>query len=202
MAEKRNHIKVFIATTVYNFESDLNTIYEYLDNEGYDVYMSHKGTFPLDSRLSNVKNCTNGVEDCDIFVGFIRPSYGSGVLEKGAKSITHQEFETAFNRNIPRFILADYRVPLIRDLFRGNFALKASADKKIKFEDVSFIDNEIMDSRCIDMYNEAIKDKEKPASKRTGNWVQSYYNISDIILHLESQFKYSGRIQKLINNSN
>ena len=202
MVAKRNHIKVFVATTVYNFESDLNTIYELLDNLGYDVYMSHKGSFPLNSKFSNLKNCTNGVEDCDVFVGFIRPSYGSGILEIGAKSITHQEFETAFDRNIPRFILADYRVPIVRDLFRGNFTLKASADKKIKFEDVSFIDNKIMDSRCIDMYNEAIKDKERPASKRTGNWVQSYNNINDIRLHIESQFKYPERINRLINNSN
>ena len=201
MVAERNHIKVFVATTVYNFESDLNTIYELLDNLGYDVYMSHKGSFPLNSKFSNLKNCTNGVEDCDVFVGFIRPSYGSGVLEKGAKSITHQEFETAFNRNIPRFILADYRVPIIRDFFRGGIFNK-STKNKILLDEVSFVDNKVMDSRCIEMYNEAIKDKERPASKRTGNWVQSYIDIRDITLHIESQFKYPERINRLINNSN
>jgi len=48
-----------------------------------------------------------GVKDCDVFLGFIRPFYGSGVLEEGGLSITHIEFETAYERNIPRFILAD-----------------------------------------------------------------------------------------------
>ncbi|MDR3340054.1 MAG: hypothetical protein LBT25_08220 [Candidatus Symbiothrix sp.] len=28
---QRNHIKVFVASTVYNFESDLDKIYELLD---------------------------------------------------------------------------------------------------------------------------------------------------------------------------
>lgn len=72
----------------------------------------------------------------------------------------------------------------------------------MKFEDISFKKNSVMDTRCVEMYNEAIKDKEKPASKRTGNWVQSYIDIKDIVLHLESQFKYPERIKKLIKNSN
>ena len=199
MAEKRNHIKVFVASTVYNFESDLNRIYELLDNLGYDVYMSHKGSFPLNSKLSNLKNCTNGVEDCDLFVGFIRPDYGSGVID--GKSITHSEFETAYKCNIPRFVLADYRVPFTRNLFRNNKVIKDNTNEILKFEDISFKSNKVMDTRCVKMYNEAIKDKEKPASKRTGNWVQSYIGINDIVLHLESQFKYPERIKRLINNS-
>ena len=58
-----------------------------------------------------------------------------------------------------------------------------------------------MDTRCIRMYNEAIKDKEKPASKRTGNWVQEYINLDDIEMHIDSQFKYPERIRKLIDKS-
>jgi len=202
MVAKRNHIKIFIASTVYNFESDLNTIYELLDNLGYDVYMSHKGSLPLNSKLSNLINCTDGVDDCDVFVGFIRPSYGSGVLEKGAKSITHYEFDAAYKNNIPRFVLADYRVTFTRELFKDNLVIKNMTKENIKFEDISFENNKVMDTRCIVMYNEAIKDKERPASKRTGNWVQSYIDIKDIILHLDSQFNNSERIKKLINNSN
>lgn len=58
-----------------------------------------------------------------------------------------------------------------------------------------------MDTRCIRMYNDAIKDKEWSASKRTGNWVQPYISYDDIKMHLESQFKYQERIQKLIDKS-
>ncbi len=198
MAAERNHIKVFVASTVYNFQLNLDQIYELLDGLGYDVLMSHKGTIPLDSSVSNLKNCTEGVEACDVFVGFIRPDYGSGVLDKGGKSITQYEFETAFARQIPRFVLADYRVVFTRELFRDKLILEDMSLMQIDIDKISFEKNKVMDARCIRMYNQAIKDKELPASRRTGNWVQEYKNLADIQLHLESQFKYTERIKKLI----
>lgn len=201
MAAKRNHIRVFIASTVYNFEYQLKQIYELLDSYGYDVLMSHKGTIMLDSLQSNLKNCIDGVKECDVFIGFIRPDYGSGVLEKGGKSITHYEFETAYSRNIPRFILADYRVVFTRSLFKDSFVIENMTSKKIEFDKISFDGNAVMDTRCICMYNEAIKDKEKPASKRIGNWVQTYICYDDIKMHIESQFKYPERIRRLIDRS-
>lgn len=201
MSAKRNHIKVFVASTIYNFEYVLRQVYELLDSYGYDVCMSHMGTILLDSSKSNLDNCINAVNECDVFVGFIRPDYGSGVLEKGGKSITHFEFETAYQREIPRFVLADYRVVFTRSLFRDSFVVEDSTAKRIDFDQISFENNKVMDTRCIRMYNEAIKDKEKQASKRTGNWVQEYISYDDIKMHLESQFKYPQRIKKLIDNS-
>jgi hypothetical protein len=194
----RNHIRVFVASTVYNFQFELNAIYNYLDNLGYDVYMSHKGTILLDSRESNLKNCTNGVEECDVFVGFIRPDYGSGVLDEGGKSILHLEFEAAYKRDIPRFVLADHRVVFTRALFKGSFFIEDKTSQKIDFDKISFENNKVLDTRTIRMYNMAVKDKDKPASKRKGNWVQEYVNHDDILLHLESQFRYPDRIKKLI----
>lgn len=196
MAAPRNHIKVFVASTVYNFEYQLKQIYDLLDGFGYDVLMSHKGTILLDSYQSNLDNCIAGVNECNVFLGFIRPDYGSGVLD--GKSITHSEFETARVRNVPRFVLADYRVTFTRSLFRDSSIIEDSTSKKINFDLISFDNCKVMDTRCIRMYNEAIKDKERPASKRTGNWVQEYLNFEDIKMHLESQFKYPERIEKLI----
>ncbi|OJV56342.1 MAG: hypothetical protein BGO31_14740 [Bacteroidetes bacterium 43-16] len=201
MSAKRNHIKVFVASTIYNFEYPLKQIYELLDGYGYDVLMSHQGTILLDSLQSNLQNCLNGVEECDIFLGFIRPDYGSGVLEKDGLSITHQEFEAAYMRNIPRFVLADYRVAFTRSLFKDSFIIEDMTSKRIDFDKVSFENSKVMDTRSIRMYNQAIKDKERPASKRTGNWVQEYVNPEDIKMHLDSQFKYPERIQKLIDKS-
>jgi len=200
MSAQRNHIKIFVASTVYNFEYVLRQVYELLDLYGYDVCMSHMGTILLDSSKSNLDNCINAVNECDVFVGFIRPDYGSGVLKKGDKSITHYEFETAYQRDIPRFVLADYRVVFTRSLFKDSFVVDDSTAKNIDFDQISFENNKVMDTRCIRMYNEAIKDKEKPASKRTGNWVQEYISYDDIKMHLESQFKYPERIKKLIDN--
>lgn len=157
MSVTRNHINIFVASTVYNFEYVLRQVYELLDSYGYDVYISHMGTILLDSSKSNLDNCINAVNDCDVFIGFIRPDYGSGVLEKGGKSITHFEFETAYKREIPRFVLADYRVVFTRSLFRDSFVVEDSTAKRIDFNQISFENNKVMDTRCIRMYNEAIK---------------------------------------------
>lgn len=197
MPAPRNHIKIFVASTVYNFQTELNKIYELLDGFGYDVLNSHKGTVLVDSTESNLKNCTNGVEECDVFIGFIRPDYGSGVLDKDGKSITHQEFDTAVARKIPRFIMADFRVTFTRSLIKKATVSKSGKDISIDSGNINFNDNHIMDIRCVQLYEKMIKNKIPPM-ERKGNWVQEYQNLEDIRLHLDSQFKYTERIKNLI----
>ena len=196
MAAPRNHIKVFVASTVYNFQTELNKIYQLLDGFGYDVLNSHKGTVLVDSSESNVTNCLNGVEECDVFIGFIRPDYGSGVLAKGTKSITHQEFEKAVARKIPRFILADFRVTFTRSLMRKATVTNGGVASPINSFNANF-NPDIMDIRCVQLYEDMVKDKIPPLTRK-GNWVQEYQNLEDIRLHLDSQFKYPIRIQNLI----
>ena len=197
MPADRNHIRIFVASTVYNFQTELNKIYELLDNFGYDVLNSHKGTVLIDSKESNLTNCLNGVEECDVFIGLIRPDYGSGILEKKGKSITHLEFETAVRRDIPRFILADYRVAFTRSLIRKAELTYEGTLIKVHSGNIKFNDDKIMDIRCVQLYEEMRKDKLDPVTRK-GNWVQEYVSLEDIRLHLDSQFKYPERIRKLI----
>jgi len=197
MAAPRNHIKIFVASTVYNFQTELNKIYELLDGFGYDVLNSHKGTVLVDSSESNLKNCMNGVEECDVFIGFIRPDYGSGVLDKNSKSITHQEFETAIARKIPRFIMADFRVAFTRSMIRKASVNYEGIEIPIDSGNINFNNHSIMDIRCVQLYEEMIRNKIPPLDRK-GNWVQSYQSLEDIRLHLDSQFKYPQRIRNLI----
>ncbi len=197
MIASRNHIRVFVASTVYNFQTELDKIYELLDNYGYDVLNSHKGTIPLDSRESNLTNCLKGVEECEVFIGFIRPDYGSGILERNGKSITHIEFDTAVTRAIPRFVMADWRVAFTRSLIRRAELTSGSEQIHVNTGNIRFNDDKIMDIRCVQLYEEMIKDKVPPVSRK-GNWVQQYMSLDDIRLHLDSQFKYPERIKKLI----
>ncbi len=201
MPAARNHIKVFLASTVYNFQTELNKIYELLDGFGYDVFNSHKGTFSIDSSESNLHNCIEGVNECDVFVGFIRPNYGSGVLEKGGKSITHLEFETAVDRKIPRFIMADHRVTFTRSLIRKAEVDNVGTKIAVNSGNINFYDNMIMDVRCVQLYEQMIQDKIPPISRK-GNWVQEYVTLEDIRLHLDSQFKYPDRIKSLMEKIN
>ena len=206
MSEERNHIKVFVSSTVYDFETDLRRIFATLDGFGYDVYMSKEGTIPLDSRLSNLVNCVNGVEDCDIFLGLVRPRIGSGVLEKNGRSITAQEFDKAIEIGMPRFILADYRIEFahkflnLMNLNIDSIPLnREKIEKQENGEDVKILlPNNVVHGECVEIYRLAIQDQIKPAN-RIGNWAQPYKDSEDIQRFIESQFKDVERIKNLIN---
>lgn len=195
--EKRNHIKVFVSSTVYDFEPQLDVVYSLLDGYGYDVLMSHKGTVPLDSKLSNVANCLKGVKECDVFLGFIRPLIGTGLLDRSQPSVTEQEFEIAYKVNMPRFVLADYRVVFARQFLNmmkipvGDVPYAVNKGDKEK-------PNRVVHAACIDMYNAAIQNNVFPLTSRKGNWVQEYKNQQDIVMHIEAQFKNPDRIKQLM----
>lgn len=206
MNEERNHIKIFVSSTVYDFETDLRRIFLTLDGFGYDVYMSKEGTIPLDSRLSNLINCVNGVEECDIFLGIVRPLIGSGVLEKEGRSITAQEFDKAIELGIPRFILADYRIEFAHKFLKlmnmniDSIPLnreKTITDEKNEKKTI-LTPNNIVHGECVEIYRLAIQDNTIPVN-RIGNWAQPYKDSEDIQRFIESQFKDIERIKSLIN---
>ena len=202
MTAERNHIKVFVSSTVYDFETVLRNIFIMLDRFGYDVYMSKEGTIPLNSRLSNLVNCVNGVDECDVFLGIVRPLIGSGVLEKGARSITAQEFDRAIELGMLRFILADYRVEFAHkflNLMDQNPDDIPLNKEKIKDGKIIVKPNNLVHGECVDIYRSAIQNHIHPASARIGNWAQPFKDGEDILRFVEAQFKNVELIKSLIN---
>ena len=206
MTAERNHIKVFVSSTVYDFESTLRKVFALLDSYGYDVYMSKEGTIPLDSKKSNLVNCVDAVSECDVFLGFIRPLVGSGVLEKGGRSITAQEFDEALSLPMPRFVLADYRVEFAHkflNLMRQDLStIPPFFVDTQKREGGSVIEvrkpNLLVHAECVEIYRLAIQNDIRPASKRVGNWAQPYFDETGIMRFVEGQFKNVERIRSLI----
>lgn len=202
MGAERNHIKIFVSSTVYDFETVLRNIFVTLDGFGYDVYMSKEGTIPLNSRLSNLVNCVNGVDECDIFLGIVRPLIGSGVLKKGARSITAQEFDRAIELGMIRFVLADYRVEFAHKFL--NLMEKDTKDiplnKEIEKDGKIIIKpNNLVHGECVEIYRSAIQNHIHPASERIGNWAQPFRDGEDILRFIEAQFKDVERIKDMIN---
>lgn len=97
----------------------------------------------MDSRLSNLVNCVNAVEDCQVFLGIIRPLLGTGILEPDGRSITAQEFDRAIKIGMPRFVLADYRVEFAHKFLKlmgqDLTAIPNYKEREVK-RDVSFVD--------------------------------------------------------------
>lgn len=85
-------LAVMVSSTVYDKKGLLGRVYAILtESFGHEVWMSHKGTIPVNPNLHNFDNCLLAVEKCDLFLGIISPFYGTGIANKNSLSITHLE---------------------------------------------------------------------------------------------------------------
>lgn len=193
--------RVFVSSTVYGIEELLERIYSRLTALGYEVMMSYKGTVPVSSQKTTFENCIEAVRACDLFLGIITPSYGSGVDPDDASglSITHQEFREAMRLSKPRWALVHDHVVFMRDYlnklgFRhvdGRGRLRTTVRTLVSVEDAKMA-RRTFDLRSIDQYEEVIQDhagKDRvPLSERKGNWVQPFALAADGELFAYSQF--------------
>ena len=195
MKKEHRKLVVMVSSTVYGIEEMLDRIYTLLTSFGYEVWMSHKGTVPVSSTQTAFENCLQAVEKCDLFLGIITTSYGSGQDRQGGQlSITHQEILKAIELDKPRWLLAHEQVVFARTLlnnlgFKGKRGRnKLSLKKKQVFDDL----------RIIDLYEAAVVDIEPPDAvplgERKGNWVQKFRTHEDGSLFVSAQF---GRYQEV-----
>lgn len=175
-------LNLMVASTVYNFQDQVGQICAVLGGYGYQVWNSHLGTIPLNPKLSNLENCVAGVRDCDLFLGIIRPSYGSG--------ITHEEVREAVKLKKPRWFLVHRDVVIARQLLTPY--LYAEDGKPTGF---ALKKNPILDDlRSIELYNDAIQ-HGTPLADRKGHWAQEFYRMDEALSHIDAQFRDEPRVR-------
>lgn len=196
MKDKTPILKVMISSSVYGAQSLLRQIYATLLGFGYDVICSPIGTLPVDPTQSNLENCLRAVDECDIFVGFIRPIYGSGRDSKKAKSISHLELERAVTLNRPRWILAHSSVVKMRRLVRHVFYKPDGSRNNRPFETLK---GEFDDLRVIEMYELAADLlSKKPWSQRTNHWVHEYHYDFEALDFVQAQLSDRRRVAQYL----
>ena len=176
-------LTVLVSSTVYGIEELLDRIYTLLTQMGYEVWMSHKGTLPVFSDTSNVKNCIHAVEKCDVFLALITTRYGSGIVKSKGKAITHIELDKAIKLNKPRWILAHDHVVFARQLLRHIGYKTLEQREKLTLED----NDELCDLRIIDMYESCIS-SGTTYEEKVGDWVHTYASDDNALLFATSQF--------------
>jgi hypothetical protein len=184
-----------VASTVYFFEDQIIQICGVLSGYGYDVWNSHIGTIPQHAGRSNHQICVDAARNCDVFLGFIRPLYGSGKI--GPRSITHEEFRAAIRKRKPRWFMAHRDVTFARQLLKPYMFNRAGNRTKFKLKKNPVLD----DLRVIDLYNDAIQD-DVPVANRKGHWVQEFYRLPEVLLYVENQFKDVDRIRRICREMN
>ncbi len=189
MGEK-NKIKIMVGSTVYGFEDQLSQITAQLNTLGYEVINSHYGSIKVNPHLSNFKNCLNAVDECDLFLGIIRPYCGTGNI--GKKNITFEEIKKAIKLKKPYWFLVHRDVVFARNLFKK---------MKLKSEDEIIIEeNRFFNKQCIDMYEFVIKNHIE-ITLRNGNWAQEFYRLDEMMAYINAQFSDNDFINEVLNKT-
>ncbi|CAM3238913.1 DUF4062 domain-containing protein [Asticcacaulis taihuensis] len=188
-----------VSSTVYQIEPMLDQIFAMLTAFGYDVWMSHKGTIPLNPDLNNFENCLIAVERCDIFFGIITTAYGTGVEQKGEQSITHRELLKAIELDKPRFMVCHKNVysarALLNTLSSGGKSLKGAEGRSVLTLDSKSV---LHDLKCIDMLEAANREDVKELADRTNNWTQPFDSEADVLRFVTTQFDPEGNNVELL----
>jgi hypothetical protein len=185
-----------ISSSVYGAQSLLRQTYATLLGFGYDVICSPVGTLPVNPQKPNLDNCLRAVEDCDIFIGFIRPIYGSGRDSKVDKSITHLELERAIETGRPRWMLTHSSVVKMRSLVRHIFYSKDGTRNNQEFIELK---GEFDDPRVIEMYELAADSRSQtPWSQRINHWVHEYHYDFEALDFISAQFRDPKRIAEYL----
>jgi len=191
-------LKILVSSTVYGVEELLDRVYALLIGYGYEVWMSHKGTFPVRSNRSAFDDSLAAVDECDLFLGIITPQYGSGqdkIHDPDGLSIFHREIRRAIELKKPRWILAHENVVFARLLLnklghKGKEGREPLRKLKITHP---------VDLRVLDVYEEVIKDKESiPVGKRIGNWAQKFHDTKDASVFVDAQFFRYQEVEKFV----
>jgi len=191
MSKKKNEVKIMVGSTVYGFEDQLSQIVAQFNTLGYKVLNSHYGSIKVNPNLSNLDNCLKAVEECDLFLGIIRPYCGTGNI--GEKNITFEEIKEAIRLKKPYWFL------IHRDVVYTRLLLKKM---KLKSGDeVLFTDNRLFDKRSIEMYEHVIKN-HIDVTLRNGNWAQEFYRLDEMMVYINAQFTDKDFINEVMNDSN
>ncbi|MFN7261003.1 MAG: DUF4062 domain-containing protein [Cyclobacteriaceae bacterium] len=181
-------VKIMVGSTVYGFEDQLSQIVAQLNTLGYEVLNSHYGSIKVNPHLSNLDNCLKAVDECDLFLGIIRPYCGTGNI--GEKNITFEEIKEAIRLKKPYWFLVHRDVVYTRLLLKK---IKLKSD-----DEVMFMDNRLFDKLSVEMYEYVIKN-HIPVTLRNGNWAQEFYRLDEMMVYINAQFIDKDFIYEVMN---
>jgi hypothetical protein len=186
-------LNLMVSSSVRGRTYLLDQVFAVLTGYGFEVWMSHKGTFPVNPKLTALDNCLSAVDSCDLFLGIITGRYGSG-REGNELAITHREVQRAVARAKFRYFAVEQDVLTAREVLKQFRHTPKGNKRPHKF----FKSNGVLDDiRVIDMYEDAIR-SDLPLKQRVGNWVQPFRDEADLLLFLKSQFSNPSRVRELL----
>ena len=175
-----------VSSSVYGIRDLLSQLQGYLQSVGWEVWISDRGSVPVDSYYSALHNCLRAVEDCDAFLGIITGRYGSG-RDKCGISFTHREMKHAIKHTVKRWFLVQQDVVTARSVFNALKSVVPLLCKEIDKKDGLRKNPHLDNVRIFDMYDLAVRDSIDPLEDRKGNWVQPFRTNDEAMLYVQNQ---------------
>ena len=182
-----------VSSSVYGFENELEQIIATLRSYGYYVMNSHVGAIRVVPNLSNLENCLRAVEECDLFLGIIRPFMGTGNTRE--MNITFEEIRKAMELRKPYWFLVHRDVVFAYKLFKR--ICRSERDNIFESYRLQWMRDRFFDPICIEVYEHVINRDGSP-NIRTSNWTQEFYRLTDMMEYINTQFKDKTFIETIL----
>lgn len=207
--------RVFVSSTVYDF-SDLRSALKYwLEQLGYDVFLSEFNDFPNPPDVNSLEACLRALETADYYVLFIGSRVGTlyDVVEK--ISITRNEYRLAYKLfqekkiKLLLFVRHDlWNLRLDRKALEKYLSDNERISKELDASLIASVVNHPSDftndaENIFSFIDEITRDEElKLATKGAGdfpkgNWVYSFDNFGEVIQALRIQLNVQDNIGRI-----
>ena len=186
-------IKIMVSSSVYGFENELEQVFATLRSYRYHVMNSYDKTIRVHPRLSNLENCLRAVEECDLFLGIIRPFMGTGNI--GEMNITFEEMKRAIELRKPSWFLVHRDVVFAYKLFKK--IPRSERDNIFERYRVQWMRDKFFDPICINAFEHVINRDGLP-NIQTSNWTQEFYQLTDIMKYIKTQYKDKTSVKTIL----
>lgn len=211
---KKAKPNIFISSTIYDFRDLRESLRFWLEEHGYQVFLSEANDFPQRPSANSYQSCLDAIEKCNFFILLIGSRVGGMISDKENISITRMEYRYAYEKmkegqiEILPFIREDvWNCRSDRKSLKKHLIESDAIQKELTTEEIESIwlhpSNYVNDAKHIFAFiDEVIRKKEMIDCQNTsqplpgGNWIYQFKSFRDIVRALRVVLDFSGNLRR------
>ncbi|MCK5581706.1 MAG: DUF4062 domain-containing protein [Candidatus Omnitrophica bacterium] len=210
-----NRPKIFISSTIYDFQDLRSSLKFWLEEFGYQVQLSEFNDFEKNLEKNSYEACLDSIKKSQYFILFIGSRVGGFYNQKDKISITQKEYRQAYQ------CAKDNDLNLIIFVRKNLWDVKEDREELCKLLTSEYIkEKELTEDTCknitsyrskivndaeflFSFVDEACRKKEMKDAINNGiafpkkNWVHTFSSFNDIIDVLKNELPLSKRLSSL-----
>lgn len=212
--------RIFISSTIYDFR-DLRTALKFwLEELGFEVYLSEQNDFPVQSDLNSYETCIQAINDCDYFILLVGGRVGGWYEKDKRVSITQAEYQRAYSR------LCDGQIKILAFVRQDIWDVREDRNELEQLLKQEALHNAELDEAAIEritkhpskfandadftfgFLNDIARIEEMKAGLAgtaafpIGNWIRQFSDFRDIIDALRVEFRIGASLSQIALTAN